>query len=46
MLAKVRALLADDAATIRFEIESRGKIREVAVSMQLPDGESSGDPTL
>jgi len=45
LLARVGALLADDAPTIRFEIESRGKIHEVAVSMQLPSAEP-GDPTL
>ena len=45
LLDRVRALLAEDKESLRFEIESRGRIHEVTVSMQLPQ-QDAGDATL
>ena len=45
LLAKVRELLASDAATLRLEIESRGLIRETVVSLELATP-NAGDVSL
>jgi S1-C subfamily serine protease len=45
LLAKVRELLADNATSLRLEIESRGQLRETVVSLELPATES-GDSSL
>jgi len=45
LLARILKLLANDAPTIRLEVESRGKIHEILVSVQLPTAAPS-DPTL
>ena len=45
LLAKVRELLASDAATLRLEIESRGLIQETVVSLELATP-NAGDVSL
>ena len=45
LFRQVKALLAENTPAIRFQIESRGLVREVPVSLRLPT-ETATDPTL
>ena len=45
LLAKIKDLLAEDAEQFHMQVESRGVIRDVTISMQIPTG-SDEDATL
>ena len=45
LFTRVQELLADDITQLHFQVESRGAVREVILSLKIPTA-AVGDPTL